>query len=182
MNEALNLYRRVVDCLTSGQQIDKQELAGTNLALATALDRAKVYNLPTDDLEAARDAVLHLYEVLWVGRANIISRRSTRSRASMKYSMICCCQRRSSRSIRSAISIRSTSGTCTRSVKIWIAATSKSSGSPSWSRTTKSLQSIFCLAKERCIQLDSVWKKWNARSADFPYWLSTRSVLNVGMH
>lgn len=64
MNEALNLYRRVVDCLTSGQQIDKQELAGTNLALATALDRAKVYNLPTDDLESARDAVLHLYEVL----------------------------------------------------------------------------------------------------------------------
>jgi transcriptional/translational regulatory protein YebC/TACO1 len=64
MNEALNLYRRVVDCLTSGQQIDKQELAETNLALATALDRAKVYNLPTDDLEAARDAVLHLYEVL----------------------------------------------------------------------------------------------------------------------
>lgn len=64
MNEALNLYRRVVDCLTSGQQIDKQELAVTNLALATALDRAKVYNLPTDDLEAARDAVLHLYEVL----------------------------------------------------------------------------------------------------------------------
>lgn len=64
MNEALNLYRRVVDCLTSGQKIDKQELAGTNLALATALDRAKVYNLPTDDLEAARDAVLHLYEVL----------------------------------------------------------------------------------------------------------------------
>jgi transcriptional/translational regulatory protein YebC/TACO1 len=64
MSEALNLYRRVVDCLTSGQQIDKQELAETNLALATALDRAKVYNLPTDDLEAARDAVLHLYEVL----------------------------------------------------------------------------------------------------------------------
>ena len=64
MNEALNLYRRVVDCLTSGQQIDKQALAGTNLALTTALDRAKVYNLPTDDLEAARDAVLHLYEVL----------------------------------------------------------------------------------------------------------------------
>lgn len=64
MNEALNLYRRVVDCLTSGQHIDKHELAGTNLALATALDRAKVYNLPTDDLEAARDAVLHLYEVL----------------------------------------------------------------------------------------------------------------------
>lgn len=64
MNEALNLYRRVVDCLTSGQQIDKKELEGTNLALATALDRAKVYNLPTDDLEAARDAVLHLYEVL----------------------------------------------------------------------------------------------------------------------
>lgn len=64
MNEALNLYRRVVDCLTSGQQIDKQELAETNLALATALDRAKVYNFPTDDLEAARDAVLHLYEVL----------------------------------------------------------------------------------------------------------------------
>ena len=64
MNEALNLYHRVVDCLTSGQQIDKQELAGADLALATALDRAKVYNLPTDDLEAARDAVLHLYEVL----------------------------------------------------------------------------------------------------------------------
>ena len=64
MSEALNLYRRVVDCLTSGQQIDKQELAETNLALATALDRAKVYNLPTEDLEAARDAVLHLYEVL----------------------------------------------------------------------------------------------------------------------
>lgn len=64
MSEALNLYRRVVDCLTSGQQIDKKELSGTNLALATALDRAKVYNLPTDDLEAARDAVLHLYEVL----------------------------------------------------------------------------------------------------------------------
>ena len=64
MNEALNLYRRVVDCLISGQRIDKQELAGTNLTLATALDRAKVYNLPTEDLEAARDAVLHLYEVL----------------------------------------------------------------------------------------------------------------------
>ena len=26
MSEALNLYRRVVDCLTSGQQIDKRNL------------------------------------------------------------------------------------------------------------------------------------------------------------
>lgn len=64
MNEALNLYRRVVDCLVSGQQIDRNELAGTNLALARAFDHAKVYNLPTENLEAARDAVLHLYEVL----------------------------------------------------------------------------------------------------------------------
>jgi len=64
MNEALNLYRRVVDCLTSGQRIDTKELAGTNLALARAIDRAKVNNCPTEDLEAARDAVLHLYEVL----------------------------------------------------------------------------------------------------------------------
>lgn len=64
MIEALNLYRKIVDCLISGQQIDRNELAGTNLALATALDRAKVYNQPTEDLEAARDAVLHLYEVL----------------------------------------------------------------------------------------------------------------------
>lgn len=64
MNEALNLYRRVVDCLVSGQQIDKNELAETNLALSRAFDHAKVNNLPTEDLEAARDAVFHLYEVL----------------------------------------------------------------------------------------------------------------------
>jgi len=64
MNEALNLYRKVVDCLISGHEINRKELAETNLALATALDHAKVYNQPTEDLEAARDAVLHLYEVL----------------------------------------------------------------------------------------------------------------------
>lgn len=64
MNEALNLYRKVVDCLISGHEINRKELAVTNLALATALDYAKVYNQPTEDLEAARDAVLHLYEVL----------------------------------------------------------------------------------------------------------------------
>lgn len=64
MSEALNLYRKIVDCLISGHEINRKELAETNLALATALDHAKVYNQPTEDLEAARDAVLHLYEVL----------------------------------------------------------------------------------------------------------------------
>ena len=64
MEEALNLYRKVIDCLTSGSEVDREEVARVNLALATAFDRAKVNNQSTAEISRARDAVLHLYEVL----------------------------------------------------------------------------------------------------------------------